>query len=243
MSGAAPAPATALVTGSAKGIGRALVLALAGDGCDVAVHYRSSRDAAEAVAAEVRALGRRAVTLRADVTDAAQAEGLVREAEAALGGLDVLVNNVGDYAHGPFSELTVETWRAMFDSNLHSAFYTCRAALPGMRERGFGRIVNLGYAGAEHLVARPGIAPYAIAKTGVILLTKTIARSEAANGITANAVSPGVMENSVTKPMRELPTGRTGRLDELASAVRWLVSPAAAYTTGVHVEVAGGWNV
>lgn len=239
---AARRPRTALVTGSAKGIGRAIVEALAEDGVDVAVHYRHSEAEAEEVAEAARAQGRRAVALRADVTDPDEAAALVAGAREALGGLDVLVNNVGDYHHGDLADLPVETWLAMFASNLHATFYTCRVAVPSMRAQGYGRIVNLGYAGSEHLVARPGIAPYAIAKTGVILYTKALARTEAAHGLTANVVSPGVMENSVTTP-QGLPMGRTGRLDELVAAVRYLLSPEAAYVTGVHLEIAGGWNV
>lgn len=232
----------ALVTGSAKGIGSAIALALAADGYDIAVHYRTSATEAGRVAAEARARGVRAVALQADVTVEAEAAGLVDRAIDAFDGLDVLVNNVGNYHFGPLRELTAEIWHEMFDSNLHATFYTCQRVVPHMRERGRGRIVNVGYAGAEQMKARPSIAPYAIAKTGVILYSKALARTEAANGITVNVVSPGVMENSVTKPVDEIPAGRVGRLDELVAAVRYLVSPAAAYVTGVTVEVAGGWN-
>ena len=161
----------------------------------------------------------------------------------ALGGLRALVNNVGDYHKGPLAELDPATWHHMFDSNLHATFYTCQRAVPLLRAGGGGRVVNLGYTGSELLKARPGIVAYQIAKTGVILYTKALARSEAAHGITANVVSPGVMENSVTQPLEEIPLGRSGTLDELVSAVRYLLSPPAAYVTGVHLEVAGGWNL
>jgi NAD(P)-dependent dehydrogenase (short-subunit alcohol dehydrogenase family) len=103
--------------------------------------------------------------------------------------------------------------------------------------------VNIGYAGAQNLVARPSLTAYAIAKAGVVLLTKAIAKAEAVNGITANVVAPGVIETSETQPLREIPLGRVGRVGEVAAAVRWLVSPAADYVTGQVVEVAGGWNV
>lgn len=234
----------ALVTGSARGIGRALVLALARDGFDVVVHYRSSRAQAEEVAAEARSYGGSAHLLQADVTDPVAAAGLVEESHRLLGGLTVLVNNVGNYHHGPLDELDPETWQEMFASNLHATFYTSRRAVPLMRAGGGGRIINLGYAGAEHLVARPAIAPYGIAKTGVILYSKALAKSEAANGITVNVISPGVMENSVTLPKeRAIPAGRVGRLGELVEAARFLVSPQAAYVTGTTIEVAGGWNL
>lgn len=234
----------ALVTGSAKGIGKAIVLALAADGFDVVVHYRRSRAEAEAVAAAAAALGAHAVALEADVTVEAEARGLVDAAHGLHGRLDVLVNNVGDYHHGPLADLSAEVWHHMLASNLHSTFYTCQRAVPYLRlaPRG-GRIVNIGYAGAELLKARPGIAAYGIAKTGVILYSKALALSEAAAGVTVNVVSPGVIENSVSAPKQELPMARVGRLDEVVAAVRYFLSPAADYVTGTTLEVAGAWNV
>ena len=120
----------ALVTGSAKGIGRALVLMLAEEGYDVAVHYHKSQGEAQEVTEKARGHGVEAITLQTDVTDAEQAATLVNEAHTQLGGLDVLINNVGDYLFTPLEQLEIDDWHAMFDSNLHSTFYTCRAALP-----------------------------------------------------------------------------------------------------------------
>ena len=234
----------ALVTGSAGGIGRALVLALARDGFDVVVHYHTSREEAEATADEARSLGVRATALAADVTDPEAAARLVEDGQSFTGGLQVLVNNVGNYHQGPLDELTVERWHEMFASNLHATFYTCRQVVPHMREAGGGRIINLGYAGSEILKARPRIAPYAIAKSGVILYSKALARTEAPHGITVNVISPGVMENSDSVPdMAAIPAGRLGDLDELVAAARFLVSKEAAYITGTTIEVAGGWNL
>jgi 3-oxoacyl-[acyl-carrier protein] reductase len=232
-----------LVTGAARGIGRAIALALAADGLDVAIHYRTSERDAKAVVTAAKALGVQALALRADVTVEHEAQRLVDDAAAALGGLRVLVNNVGDYHKAPLAGLDSGSWHAMFATNLHATFYTCQRAIPIMRAAGGGRVINLCYAGAELLKARPGIVAYQIAKTGVILYTKSLARSEAAHRITANVISPGVMENSVTQPLDEIPIGRTGTLDELVGAVRYLLTPAAAYVTGVHLEVAGGWNL
>lgn len=233
----------ALVTGAAKGIGRAIVLALAGAGYDAAVHYRSSAPEAEAVAEEARSKGVRAATFRADVTRPDEAEALVAEVHETLGGPDVLVNNVGNYHQGPLGELDIATWLEMFNSNLHSTFYLCRAAVPLMQAAGGGRIINLGFAGSELLKARPSVAPYAIAKTGVILYSKALARTVAKDGITVNVLSPGVMENSVAQPATAIPLGRPGRLAELGSAALYLVSDEAAYVTGTTLEVAGGWNL
>ena len=232
----------ALVTGSAKGIGRAFVLALAKEGYDVAVHYRSSRHEAEAVAAEAASHGVKSILLQADVTQPDEAQGLVREAHEKLGGLDVLINNVGDYHRVTLEEHRVEDWLEMFASNLHSTFYTSQAAVPLMRAAGGGRILNLGYAGAELLKARPSIVAYSAAKTGVILYSKALAKTEAAHGITVNVLAPGIMENSVDVP-DELPMGRAGSFGDLVAAALYLLSPEAAYVTGAVLEVAGGWNL
>lgn len=233
----------ALVTGAAKGIGQAIALALGGAGYDVAVHYRSSEAEAEATAQMIRSRGVRAERFQADVTRPDEAAALVDRVYETLGGLEVLVNNVGNYYYGPLADLELDTWHEMFNSNLHATFYLCRAALPLMQRRRRGRIVNLGFTGAETLKARPNIVAYSIAKTGVILYSKALAKTYAGDGITVNVVSPGVMENSVTKPVKDIPLRRTGRLSELADAVLYLVSERADYVTGTTLEVAGGWNL
>lgn len=233
----------ALVTGSAKGIGRALLLALAGAGHDVAVHYRGSETEAEAVADEARALGADATVLQADVTVEAEARSLVDRTIDRFGRLDVVINNVGNYHKGPLDEHASEDWHAMLDSNLHATFYVCQQALPALRRSPRGRIVNIGYAGSDTLVAKPGIVAYQIAKTGVLLYTRSLAKTEAHHGVTANVLAPGVIENSVTKPIGEIPMGRPGTLDEMTAAALYLVSDEARYVTGAFLPVAGGWNL
>lgn len=233
-----------LVTGSSRGLGRAMAERFGREGYRVAVHYVASAGPAEEVVKTIEAAGGETAAFGADVADPAACQALVKGVVERFGRLDVLVNNVGDYHNGPLAELGSDVWHQIIASNLHSTFYTCQRALPFLRRApGGGRIVNLGYAGAELLKARPNIAPYVVAKAGVILYSKSLALAEAGNGVTVNVVSPGVMENSDTKPLRELPMGRTGRLSELVAAVRYLVSPEAAYTTGVTIEVAGGWNL
>jgi len=233
----------ALVTGAARGIGRALALGLAERGFDVAVHYRSSRAEAREVAAAVRRTGRRAVTVSGDLTDPAQARAAVEAAARGLGGLAVVVNNVGDYLFKPIEDVSPEEWRGVLASNLDTAFFVTQAALPFLLAEGWGRVLFLGYAGAGQLVAKPQITPYFIAKTGVVLYAKALAARLAPHGVTVNVVAPGVAENSVTQPVREIPMGRVARLDELVEAVGYFVSPAADYVTGQVLEVAGGWNV
>jgi 3-oxoacyl-[acyl-carrier protein] reductase len=241
---------TALVTGAARGIGRGIALSLAGAGFDVVIQYlHSEADAAETVR-QLEAVGARASKYRADLTRPAEAEALVHAAHEQFGavgggldgGLGVLINGVGNYINKPLADLELAEWHEMFDSNLHSTYYTCRAALPFMRAAGYGRIVNLGYAGAQHLVARPTILPYTIAKAGVIALTTAIAKTEAGTGISANVVSPGIIETSVSKPLREIPAGRLGTVAELCAEVMHFVQ-ASDYVTGQITEVAGGWNL
>jgi 3-oxoacyl-[acyl-carrier protein] reductase len=234
---------TALVTGSAKGIGRGIALELAKNGYDVAIHYKSSNSEAEIFKLELEALGVKAIALQADVTQHLEAETLVQDAALALDGLGVLVNNVGDYTRKPLSDLEIDEWHSMMDTNLNATFYTCRAAIPLMRNQKFGRIINIGFAGAQNLVSRASITPYAIAKTGVLLLTKAIAKSEAEHGITANVVAPGVIENSISQPIDQIPMKRLGTTLEVAQAVLFYLSESSTYITGQTLEVAGAWNL
>lgn len=229
----------ALLTGSAKGIGRAILLALAKKGFDVAVHYRSSESAAEQTRLEAEALGVRAVKLQADITQLEQAQGLVDKVVDKLGGLQVLVNNVGDYIKKPIDQVSSQEWHQILDTNLNATFYLTQAAIPHLR--GWGRVINIGYAGAQNLIARPAITPYVIAKTGVILYSKALAEQLASQGITVNVVSPGIAENSVSKPVEDIPMGRLAHLEELAQAVIFFIENE--YLTGQVVEVSGGWNL
>lgn len=235
---------TALVTGSAHGIGRALALALANEGFHVAVHYWGSAVQAAETARLCEAVGVQAVTLQADLTDPAQARELVRRVHAAFAGspLAVLVNNVGNYVNKPLLETTDADWAEMLGSNLSATFATCQEASPIMRAAGFGRIVNLGYAGAHNLTARPDIVPYVIAKTGVLQLSRSLATVLAGSGVSVNVVSPGVIETSVSQPLREIPAGRAGTVAELVDAALYFVR-ASDYVTGQELEVAGGWNL
>lgn len=234
----------ALVTGSAKRLGRVLAETLADLGATVAIHYRGSREEAEAVAAGLRDRGSEAWAFQADVTRPEDCQRLVDEVVARFGALHVLVNNVGDYVERNLLDTEIDDWHWMLDSNLNSTFYMCKAALGPMRTQDYGRIVNLGFASAGEIRASVNSAPYVIAKTGVLTLTKSLAKALKDAPITVNVISPGVLEESITHPpLKEVPKGRWGRPEELASAMAYFLSPQAGYVTGQHLEVAGGWHL
>lgn len=234
---------TALVTGAAKGIGRAIALTLAQQGFDVAVHYHRSETAAQQTVQDVRAHQVQAIALPADVSQPQAVQTLVDTVVDKLGGLSVVVNNVGNYFKKPIDEMTIAEWHEILDSNLNATFYVTQAALPHLKAAGWGRIINLGFAGAQNLVARTQITPYAIAKTGVILYTKALAKQLASYRITANVVAPGVVETSISQPVTQIPMGRMATVAEVARVIDFLIAPEAGYYTGQVIEVAGGWNL
>lgn len=232
----------ALVTGSARRLGRTLAEELARLGAAVAVHYRSSGDEAEEVVAAIRAAGGQAHAFRADVTKPAECEALVRAVVERFGALHVLINNVGDYQEKNILEVGLEDWHAMIDSNLHSSFYMCHHALPEMRRQDYGRIINIGFASSGLVRASVNSTAYTVAKTGLLVLTKSLAAALKAEPVTVNVVSPGVLENSVTHPpLKDVPRGRWGQPEEIMGAITYFLAPQADYVTGQHVEVAGGW--
>ena len=230
-----------LVTGSARKLGSELAKAAAAAGADVAVHYRKSREGAEKTAAAVRAFGRRALVVPADVTREKQVNRLFETVERRLGGVDLLINNVGDFLLKPLRAVTASEWHHVLDSNLHSVFYCCRRALPGMRKRGFGRIVNLGYGPCKNLEALEKTVPYHMAKTALLVYTKGLAREEASAGITVNMVSPGTLYTSVNRPsVKTIPAGRYGRYSDIINAVLFLWKEESSYITGNNLLVTGG---
>jgi NAD(P)-dependent dehydrogenase (short-subunit alcohol dehydrogenase family) len=232
---------TALVTGSATGVGRELLLALADRGASTAVHYRTSDEAAEATAEAARERGAPAATaVQGDVTDPEDVEGLFEGVEAELGTVDVLVNNVGPFAPDHWEELSFEQWNTVLQANVNGTYLCCKRALPGMRDQSWGRIVNVGYASAEKGLMSPKNAPYFIAKQGVLMFTRMLAADTQDDGITANAVSPYVVENSDEFP-DELPRGRPASFDDLAQAVFFFLDEDSDYISGENVEVDGGW--
>ncbi|MDG2304506.1 MAG: SDR family oxidoreductase [Candidatus Binatia bacterium] len=234
----------ALVTGAARRTGRALALALAHAGADVAVHYRSSAEDALAVVEEIQRTGRRATAVQADLADAEQAQRAANEAAAALGPIDILVNNVGAIVWKSLDELSPEDWKTSLDGTVTATWHACRAVTPAMRTGGFGRIVNILDADADALAPAVFATPYKIGKTGALVLTKSLAKNEGPYGVTVNAISPGVLEDSEKKvPLERIPAGRPGTYADLASALLFLVSDDAGYVTGTNLKVSGGYLI
>jgi 3-oxoacyl-[acyl-carrier protein] reductase len=239
----------ALITGGARGIGRAIGLALAEDGWSVAFCYRRSRAEAAATETALRARGVRAWALQSDVSEPAAAAEVVRRVEGAWGRIDALVNCAGPYHRRPLLDETVEGWHAMFDNNLHPVFYLSRAVAPGMRARRWGRIVTFGLVNADQLVGQTELTAHYIAKAGLLILTRSLARALAPDGITVNAVSPGFIRSGST-PDAELagmagriPAGYVGEVEDAVAATRFLLSEAARYVNGTNIHLSGAWGV
>jgi NAD(P)-dependent dehydrogenase (short-subunit alcohol dehydrogenase family) len=241
----------ALVTGGARGLGRVISQALAEAGADVAISGRS-RDACESAASEIAAAtGRRARGFAADVIEAEQVTRLVSEVEAELGPIDILVNNAGVNKRGAIEELTEADWDMVIDTNLKGPWLCARAVGPKMRDRGWGRIINL--ASVLGVIALPGRSPYAASKSGVINLTRVLALEWAGTGVTANAICPGAFGTEMNRSLlddpvkyqefvRRIPMKRWGEVDEIAGAAVFLASDAASYVTGSTLTVDGGWT-
>ncbi len=239
---------TAFVTGAGKGLGRAIALGLAQAGANVALLARTTEDL-EAVASEVRSLGRDAMVLPADAIRSAQIDAAVGKAVERFGSIDVLVHAAGGSLRKPALEISDDEWEQVIASNLHSTFYVCRAVGRVMVAQGKGSIVNI--ASAAGLRGRPSNSPYSAAKAGVINLTRALAREWAPSGVRVNAIAPGRFLTPLTAEemsdperyqafVRQVPLGRIGRPEELVEAAVWLASDAAAFATGSVVVIDGG---
>jgi 3-oxoacyl-[acyl-carrier protein] reductase len=232
----------ALVTGGGRGIGRAVSLALARAGCDVAVNYRERRDDAASAVVEIQKLGRRAVAIQADVSRGPEVTELVRAAESQLGPIEILVNNAGKILIQAIDQMTEESWNDMITSNLTSCFLVTQAVLPGLRQRHWGRIINMSSVAAQ-AGSIVGVH-YSASKAGMLGLTRSYARVLAKEGITVNAITPAlvatemVTSNPVAKPDM-IPIGRFGEIEEVADVVIMLARNA--YITGQTINVNGGY--
>jgi 3-oxoacyl-[acyl-carrier protein] reductase len=235
---------TALVTGASRGIGRAAALALARAGANVAVHFHAREAEAQVVREAIVALGRRSIVVQADVSRAGDVTGLVRAVEDDLGAIDILVNNAGITRPQAIEAITERDWDDLIAVNLKSAFLVTQAALPGMRTRRWGRIVNL-----SSVAAQLGgvVGPhYAASKAGILGLTHAYAALLAKEGITVNAVAPALIATEmVTSNPRAtpalIPVGRFGSADEVADTIVMLAGNG--YITGQTINVNGGWQM
>ena len=235
----------ALVTGGSRGIGRAIALALAGQGARVAVNYVTNRDAAGEV---VQQIGEgRAVAIQGDVADAGDAKRLVKETIEAFGSLQILVNNAGLTQDNLMLRMSEEAWDRVMAVDLRGAYLTTKVALRPMIRQRWGRIVNI--ASVAGLVGNAGQANYAAAKAGLIGLTKSVAKEVASRNITANAVAPGLVETEMTADLTDeqqqavlqmTPLGRAATPEEIAPAVAFLASEEAGYITGAVLTIDGG---
>ena len=238
---------TALITGAGRNIGRAIALALAGDGFNVVVNGSSDRAACDGVAAEAEALGAKALVAMGDVGRPEDCARIAREAIAAFGAVDVLVNNAALRPQHKFLELTPEEFRRVMAVDLEGAIWLSQACIPGMLARGWGRIVN--FTGMNAIHGYAGRAPVSVAKHGLWGLTKSLGKEFGPKGITVNAVSPGPIAADDDQPgvqthrhgyVAKVPVGRMGTPAEVAAVVRMLVSEGGAYVNGQMLQVNGG---
>ncbi len=237
----------AIVTGAGQGIGRAIALRLAQSGAHVAVADLNFAGA-EKVAGEVCALGRQALSVRVDVSSGADTEGMVRKVLGTFGRADILVNNAGIGGRtAPIQEVTDQDWDSVMDVNLKGVFLCCRAVIPHMIQRRYGKIVSIAsVAGKE---GNPNMIPYSTSKAGIICLTKCLAKEVATFGIHVNCVAPAVIETDILKQVSQetveymksrVPMGRFGRPEEVANVVNFLASDEAAFVTGQCYDISGG---
>jgi 3-oxoacyl-[acyl-carrier protein] reductase len=237
----------ALVTGGSRGIGRAVALRLAADGAHVALSYVSKRQEAEAVADEVRRLGRQALAVRCNVAEPAEVEEMVRQAREALGAIDLLAHCGAISNLAPHAELTLARWREMIDVNLTGSYLVVFAVKDEMIRRRFGRIVLVSSIAA--LLPRKEQIHYASAKAGVMALARCCAEAFAPFNVRVNCVAPGLIETDMARVLPEsrirevvaqTPMGRTGRPEEIASVVRFLLGDESSFMTGETVSASGG---
>jgi len=239
----------ALITGGARGIGRAIGVDLAKSGWNVALCYRTSEQDATEAAKEIEDAGGKALATRCDVSDPEAVEKFVEQVNETFGRIDAVINAAGPYHRAKLLEETVEGWRSMFANNLDPVFFTARFASPYMIKQGWGRIVNFSMASADRVSANTAVTAHFIAKMGVNALTRALAKELAPHGVTVNCISPGFIdsksasEEELTKMKKRIPAGYVGKLDEVVAVARFFLSQDAGYVSGANIAVSGAWGL
>ena len=239
----------ALITGGAKGIGRAVTLDLASQGWSVAICYRASAKEAADVIDKVKQSGGNGLAVECDVSNSDAAVNLVQRVEQEYGRVDALINGAGPYHRVSLLKETNQGWHSMFDNNLHPVFYLTQAVIPLMKEQKWGRIVSFSMANAEQLIAQPQLTAHYIAKVGLLALSRSFAKLIAPDGITINCVSPGFVDSGsapkeeLDKMVKFIPAGYVGSVDDAVGAVRYLLSDEARYVNGANIQLSGAWGV
>ena len=237
----------ALVTGASRGIGRAIAIAFAKEGATVAINYAGNHEKAENVVREIKDLGKEAISIQGDVTNADSVAAMVKTVTEEFGKIDILVNNAGITRDNLLMRMKEEDWDSVINTNLKGVFLCTKAVSRQMMKQRQGRIVNI--SSVVGVSGNAGQANYTAAKSGVIGLTKTSAKELAARGITVNAIAPGFIETDMTsmltedvgeQMLKQIPLGRFGSPDDVAQTAAFLASEEAAYITGQTIHVDGG---
>lgn len=230
----------AVVTGSVKGLGKAIVLALADEGYSIVVHYNKSKEDAQKVLEQIRKKSPKSISLSADLTDEIQVNAMFEQIKKKFERVDFLVNNVGNFLYKKFSDTTSTEFRDIIESNIYSSYFCSQSALKLMRKQHYGHIINIGSVGAATLSVREKSVPYFMAKNALYFLTKAMAWEEAPNGIHVNMISPASLVTDIFKP-KDFPMGRSAKYEDVVKVLKFLISDDAYYINGANIEVAGAF--